>query len=94
MFLEKTALVDKKINRILEFPKINILEHQIEQVNEFIRQRKVFFSRNLNREKIEVFFTDDTGLKKVETSIWTVCEKAIILKNTTVVPYSDIVAVA
>lgn len=94
MFLEETALADNKKNRILEFPKINILEHQIEQVNEFIRQRKVFFSRNLNREKIEVFFNDDTGLKKVKTSIWTVSEKAIILKNTTVVPYSDIVAVA
>ncbi len=92
MFLEKTALADK--NKILEFPKINILEHQIEQVNEFIRQRKVFFSRNLNKEKIEIFFTDHTGLKKIETSIWTVCEKSIILKNTQEVPYSDIVAVA
>ncbi|WBX72082.1 hypothetical protein [Tenacibaculum retecalamus] len=94
MFLEKTTLVDNKQSKILEFPKINVLEHKIEQVNEFIRQRKVFFLRNLNKEKFEIFFTDHTGLKRVEASIWTVSEKAIILKNTTVVPFSDIVAVA
>ena len=94
MFLEKTTLVDNKQSKILEFPKINVLEHKIEQVNEFIRQRKVFFLRNLNKEKFEIFFTDHTGLKRVEASIWTVSEKAIILKNTTIVPFSDIVAVA
>ncbi|MCT4697599.1 hypothetical protein [Tenacibaculum haliotis] len=94
MFLEKSTNLDEKQSKLLEFPKINVLEHKIEQVNEFIRQRKVFFLRNLNKEKFEIFFTDHTGLKRVEASIWTVSEKAIILKNTTVVPFSDIVAVA
>ena len=84
----------KKKSKLLEFPKINVLEHKIEQVNEFIRQRKVFFLRNLNKDKFEIFFTDHTGLKRIEASVWTVSEKAIILKNTTVVPFSDIVAVA
>ena len=94
MFSEKKTPIGEKKSKLLEFPKINVLEHKIEQVNEFIRQRKVFFLRNLNKDKFEIFFTDNTGLKRVETSVWTVSEKAIILKNTTVVPFSDIVAVA
>ena len=94
MFFRTAKLVDKSQDKFLEFPEINVLEHKIDQVNEFIRLRKVFFLRNLNKETFQIFFTDHTGLKKVEASIWTISEKAIILKNTTVVPFSDIVAVA
>ena len=84
---------DKKM-KLLKFPVINVLEHEIEKVNEFIRQRKVFFLRNLNKEKFQIFYTDHTGLRKVEASVWTLSEKAIILRNTKVVPFSNIIAVA
>jgi hypothetical protein len=94
MFLNKNPLVDDKKLKLLEFPVINVLEHEIEKVNEFIRQRKVFFLRNLNKEKFQIFYTDHSGLRKVEASVWTLSEKAIILRNTKVVPFSNIVAVA
>ncbi|CAM1353109.1 hypothetical protein [Tenacibaculum insulae] len=94
MFFNKTTSADKETGKLLEFPKINVLEQKIEQVNEFIRLRKVFFLRNLNRDKFDIFFTDHTGLKKVEASVWTLSEKSIILKNTKEVPFSNIVAVA
>ncbi len=94
MFLNKEMFVDDNKVKLLEFPIINVLEHEIEKVNEFIRQRKVFFLRNLNKEKFQIFYTDHTGLKKVEASVWTLSEKSIILIGTKEVPFSNIVAVA
>lgn len=82
MILNKTMLVDDDKVKLLKFPKINVLEHEIEKVNEFIRQRKVFFLRNLNKEKFQIFYTDHTGLKKVEASVWTLSEKTIIFRDT------------
>jgi len=94
MFLNKAMFVDDNKVKLFEFPKINVLEHEIEKVNEFIRQRKVFFLRNVNKEKFQIFYTDHTGLKKVEASVWTLSEKSIIFRDTREVPFSNIVAVA
>ncbi|WP_299109390.1 hypothetical protein [uncultured Tenacibaculum sp.] len=94
MFFKKTKVVKEDQEKLLRFPKIDVLEHRIDQVNDALNLKRAFFKENLNRTKLKIFFTDHSGLQKVETSVWTISEKAIILKNNTVVPLSDIVAVA
>lgn len=94
MFFKKTKVVKEDQEKLLRFPQINVLEHRIDQVNDALNLKKAFFMENLNRTKLKIFFTDHSGLHKVETSVWTISEKAIILKNNTVVPLSDIIAVA
>lgn len=94
MFFKKTKVVKEDQEKLLRFPQIDVLEHRIDQVNDALNLKRAFFKENLNRTKLKIFFTDHSGLQKVETSVWTISEKAIILKNNTVVPLSDIVAVA
>ncbi|WP_348705891.1 hypothetical protein [Tenacibaculum sp. 190524A02b] len=78
----------------MRFPKIDVLEHRIDQVNDALNLKRAFFAENLNRTRLKIFFNDHSGLQKVETSVWTISKKAITLKNNTVIPLSDIVAVA
>lgn len=95
MFFKKTKEVKKESQeKLLRFPKIDVLEHRIDQVNDALNLKRAFFTENLNRTRLKIFFNDHSGLQKVETSVWTISKKAIILKNNTVIPLSDIVAVA
>jgi uncharacterized protein (UPF0248 family) len=41
---------------------------------------------NLERHKVKIIFSDSIGIKKVDTTIWAVTDKAILLKQNTVVP--------
>ncbi len=41
---------------------------------------------NLERSKTKIFFEDEQGLKVVETTVWGVTDKRIILKHGVVIP--------
>lgn len=94
MFFKKTKTEKEAQERLLRFPQIDVLEHGIDQVNDALNLKKAFFQENLNRTRLKIFFTDFGVLQKIETSVWTISEKSIILKNDTVVPLSGIIAVA
>ncbi|OSY87950.1 hypothetical protein WH52_07870 [Tenacibaculum holothuriorum] len=94
MFLKKVNVDEREHERALKFPKINVLDQRIDQVNELLKFKRAFFLENSNREMLKIYVTDNSGLHKIETSVWTISEKGIIIKNDTVVPFGDIVAVA
>lgn len=94
MFFKKTKVVKEDQEKLLRFPQINVLEHRIDQVNDALNLKRAFFIENLNKTRLKIFFTDHSGLQKVETSVWTISEKAIILRNNELVPLSNIIAVA
>ena len=94
MFFKKTKVVKEDQEKLLRFPQINVLEHRIDQVNDALNLKRAFFIENLNKTRLKIFFTDHSGLQKVETSVWTISEKAIILRNNEMVPLSNIIAVA
>ena len=41
---------------------------------------------NLEHAKIKIFFEDDTSKKMVETTVWGVTDKRVILKQGVVIP--------
>lgn len=93
MNLRKLKIVEKDFH-VLQFPTENILEQPIEQVNRSLAKKRDFFLDNLDRENVKIYFLDHTGLKKVETAHWTITKKAVILKQSLVIPLANIVAVA
>lgn len=77
--------IEKEIIGSLKFPKDDVLQ-DVQQQKE--RLKKIERSMHLgnNKIKVKVFFEDVEGKKVVETSIWGVTEKNIILKGTTIIP--------
>ena len=82
--IEKEAIVN------LHFPEIDVLED-----NEAINQRNSDLGRalslgNLEHSKIKIYFEDDQSKKVVETTIWGVTDKRVILKKGVVIPINRI----
>ena len=83
---QTAALVAKENVSQLIFPKSDVLlsgNRQEERKRRVIRAMKL---GNNKKHKVKIIFEDLEGLKKVETTIWGVTEKNIILKKGTLIP--------
>lgn len=83
-------MIEKEIIRTLHFPDIDVLEAKDE-----MRQRDSDLDRalslgNLEHGKTRIYFEDDTSKKVVETTIWGVTDKRVILKQGVVIPINRI----
>lgn len=83
-------MIEKEIIRTLHFPDIDVLE-----AKEEMRQRDSDLDRalslgNLEHGKTRIYFEDDTSKKVVETTIWGVTDKRVILKQGVVIPINRI----
>ena len=83
----QTATTIAKENvSLLTFPKADVLHSELEQSE---RERRIIRAMKLGNNKkfkVKIIFEDLEGLKKVETTIWGVTEKNIILKQGTLIP--------
>lgn len=93
MNVRNLHFVEKGV-RVLQFPKENIVDQPIDQVNRSLDVKREFFLHNAERENVKIYFLDHTGLKQVETAYWTITKNAVILKESIVIPLANIVAVA
>lgn len=89
----RNSQVVERDARVLQFPKANIVDQPIEQVNRSLEVKREFFLHN-SEENVKIYFLDHTGLKQVETAYWTITKNAVILKESIVIPLAKIVAVA
>ncbi|MBL7922459.1 MAG: hypothetical protein JNJ40_19235 [Bacteroidia bacterium] len=79
-------MIEKEQIENLKFPSTEVL-NSTEQINE--RQAELNRALTLgNREhtKIKIYFEDDTSCKVVETTVWGVTDKRVILKQGVVIP--------
>ncbi|MBA3664391.1 MAG: hypothetical protein H0W61_09310 [Bacteroidetes bacterium] len=79
-------IIEKEGIEKLKFPSSEVLT-DIEK----IKERKTDLERalalgNLEHTKIKIFFEDDTSRKVVETTVWGVTDKRVILKQGVVIP--------
>ena len=82
--IEKEAIAD------LKFPTDEILKDA-----EAIKARTIELERalklgNLEKSKINIVFEDQHGVKQVNTTIWGVTDKRVILKQGVVIPINRI----
>lgn len=78
--------IEKEQVPLLKFPSEEVLK-----TNDLIKARLRDLQRamtlgNLEHAKIKVVFEDNEGLKQVETTVWGVTDKRIILKQGVVIP--------
>jgi len=83
-------LIEKEIIPTLHFPVEEILkkESEIQERNQAI-QRAITLG-NIEHNKVVIYFSDENGKKKVNTTIWAVTDTAIVLKQNAVLPINRI----
>ena len=82
--------IDKENIEILKFPKEEVLLDK-----ELIKDRESELNRalalgNLEHTKIKIYFEDDKSRKLVETTVWGVTDKRVILKQGVVIPINRV----
>jgi len=83
-------IIEKEAIENLHFPDNDVLDDKDE-----IQQRNSELDRaltlgNLEHSKIRIYFEDDKSKKVVETTIWGVTDKRVILKQGVVIPINRI----
>ncbi len=86
--------VEKEQIKFLKFPKEDVLNKKNAIANRFSDLERALSLGNLEKEKVKIFFIDTDGLKKVETTIWGITDKSVILKQSTIIPLRRIIGVA
>ena len=82
--------IDKEKVEILKFPKDDVLVDK-----HLIKDRETELNRalslgNLEHTKIKIYFEDDKSRKVVETTVWGVTDKRVILKQGVVIPINRV----
>jgi uncharacterized protein (UPF0248 family) len=85
--IEKEKVVD------LRFPSNEVLMTNIEIKERQNNLQRALSLGNLEHSKIRIYFEDDTSTKMVETTVWGVTDKRVILKQGNVIPIHRIHAV-
>jgi hypothetical protein len=88
--LMKPELIDKELIASLSFKQeVKIKQHPdlIRQIEDATRLGNAF------RSKVSIIFQDDTGLKRVDTTIWAAGTKFICLKGGVWIPIERILEV-
>jgi len=87
-------LIQKEQIKFLKFPKKDVLEKRKDQIDRFLELQRALSLGNLERHKVRIVFVDDSGLKKVETTIWGITDKEVILKQSTIIPLERIISIS
>lgn len=82
----QVELIEKEKIGDLKFPSNEVLSSKTEiheRRNELERALKL---GNMEQHKIKIIFEDDRSMKAVETTVWGVTDKRVILKQGIVIP--------
>ncbi|MBC7694262.1 MAG: hypothetical protein H7141_02325 [Burkholderiales bacterium] len=83
-------MIEKEHIETLKFPSNEVLTD-----DNLIEERNSELSRalslgNLEHTKIKIYFEDDKSRKQVETTVWGVTDKRVILKQGVVIPINRV----
>lgn len=82
--------IEKENIETLKFPSEEVLSDE-----DLIKERNSELTRalslgNLEHTKIKIYFEDDQSRKLVETTVWGVTDKRVILKQGVVIPINRV----
>jgi 3-polyprenyl-4-hydroxybenzoate decarboxylase len=89
----KTQRIEKEEIKSLSFPKNEVLVSKEDQADRSVKLNRALSLGNLEQVKVKIVFEDNINTKSVETTIWGLTTKGVILKESTVIPLNRIVSV-
>jgi uncharacterized protein (UPF0248 family) len=91
--LNRPTPIDKENISGLKFPDSDVLTSKDEIKIRTANLDKALKLGNLEHGKIKIVFQDSEGIKQVDTTVWGVTDKRVILKQGAVVPIHRILEV-
>jgi hypothetical protein len=86
MVISKFQPIEKEEVENLKFPSTEVL-NDIEKIDERRSELgRALTLGNIEHAKIRIYFEDDSSCKVVETTVWGVTDKRVILKQGVVIP--------
>jgi hypothetical protein len=85
-YLQKPTLIEKENISGLKFPENDVLTSKDDIKIRMANLEKALKLGNLEHGKIKIIFEDSEGVKQVDTTVWGVTDKRVILKKGAVVP--------
>jgi len=86
--------IQKEKISVLCFPHEEVLIEKSKQGMRYGALHQALVYGNNFRYKVKIMFEDDESLKVVETTIWAVTEKMVVLKGGIVIPIHRVHSVA
>ena len=83
---EEFKTIDKEDIALLKFPKTDVLDDEDEMKTRMSDINRALSLGNLEHSKIKIFFEDDESKKKVDTTVWAVTDKNVMLKQGVMIP--------
>jgi len=86
MVIAEFQPIEKEEIENLKFPSTEVL-HDIEKRKERLAELdRALTLGNREHSKIRIYFEDDSSCKVVETTVWGITDKRVILKQGVVIP--------
>ncbi|WP_255452600.1 hypothetical protein [Aquimarina sp. RZ0] len=90
---DQIQVIEKEQIKFLHFPHQEVLMNKKEKHTRCLDLKRAMSLGNLEHAKVKIIFADDKGPKKVETTVWGITEKSVILKQSTIIPLKRIISV-
>lgn len=86
----KVVSIEKENINGLKFPDSEVLKSQDDIKMRLSNLERALKLGNLEHNKIKIVFEDSDSLKQVETTVWGITDKRVILKQGLVIPIQRI----
>lgn len=83
-------LIDKEAVDNLHFPENDVLTSAESKAERATDLKTAMTLGNLEHTKIRIYFEDDTSFKVVDTTVWGITDKRVILKQGLVIPINRV----
>jgi hypothetical protein len=83
---EEFTIIDKEDIALLKIPTTDVLNDVDEIKTRISDINRALLLGNLEHSKIKIFFEDDESKKIVDTTVWGVTDKNVMLKQGVMIP--------
>ncbi|KDN54591.1 hypothetical protein [Flavobacterium seoulense] len=87
---EEFTIIEKEEIGSLKFPTTDVLDDDKEMKTRIGEINRALSLGNLEHSKIKIFFEDNESKKIVNTTVWAVTDKNVILKQGVMIPINRI----
>ncbi|MCK8522532.1 hypothetical protein M0D21_13190 [Aquimarina sp. D1M17] len=85
--------IEKEEIKFLHFPQKEVLRSEKAKRDRYRKLSRGLQLGNLEQQKVKIVFADDEGVKEVESTIWGITDKSVILKQSTIIPLGRIISI-
>ena len=79
-------IIDKEEIELLKFPATDVLDDDNEKKTRLGEINRALALGNLEHSKIQIYFEDNESKYKVDTTVWAVTDKNVVLKQGVRIP--------